>query len=79
MAPENGGRNCPRGIQNTARLDGLDRDVVAVTNQVHELDRRQTKQEITVAGIATRVTMWASIGVTAATVVIQVLFNVVFK
>lgn len=79
MAGTHAGDNCPRGIQNTARVEGLDKDVAAMTEQVHELDKRQTKTEITVAGIATRVTMWASLGVAAATIVVQVLFQLVLK
>lgn len=75
MPTEANGSRCPMGIRNEARTRTLQRDIEAMASHIDRLEERQTQCEITVAGIATRVTMWASLGVTAATVVIQLVFN----
>ena len=72
--PPNGSK-CIQGVRNEVAINNLQMGVSALRDHVDRLEGRITRCEISVAGVATRVTMWASLGVTAATVGIQLLFR----
>ena len=73
-SPLNGSK-CVQGARHEEAIKNLRNGVNILTEQVTRLEERMTSCEIDVAGIATRVTMWASLGVTIASVGIQILFK----
>ncbi len=61
------------GEEHSAAVAGAVRTVA----HIDRLEGRQTASEISVARLTMRVTMWATVGVTVATLVIQIAFKFV--
>ena len=72
--PANGTR-CLRGERLEAHVEELTRRVNDMATHQDRTDQRITNCEISVASVATRVTVWAAVGVTAATVAVQIVFK----